>query len=130
MSRPNIKQPGNIKIKTKNISAELKFNTNFRGKWQQKYDDAQKFTDSEVLRLSEPYIPKRTGMLIDSGILGTDIGSGEVKWTVPYARRQYFSPRKPGSQTGPLRGPHWFERMWKVKRAEVIEGIKERIKRK
>ena len=53
----------------------------------------------------------RTSMLLKSGQLGTDIGSGEVQYIAPYAHRQYYSPRKPGSSTGALRGPLWFERM-------------------
>ncbi|MEI3029622.1 MAG: hypothetical protein V8T91_04535 [Ruminococcus sp.] len=31
---------------------------------------AQKFVDSEVLRKSDPYVPLKTGMLRDSGVLG------------------------------------------------------------
>ena len=68
--------------------------------------------DSEVLRGCEPLIPLRTSMLIKSGILGTDVGSGEVKWIAPYSKAQYYSPRAVGSMTGPQRGPFWFER-WK-----------------
>jgi hypothetical protein len=69
------------------------------------------FVDNEVLRRSEPYTPLLTGTLIKTGILGTEIGSGLVQWIAPYAARQYYSPRKAGSVTGPLRGPFWFERM-------------------
>ena len=104
--------------------AELKWNTNFASKWTQRYSQAQKFMDSEVLRDCEPYIPLLTGMLIKSGILGTVIGSGTVKWIAPYARTQYYSPRKPGSITGPLRGPHWFERAKAVRKENWITGAK------
>ncbi len=98
-------------IITQNGEAKLEWNTNFQQKWQNQYSLAQKFVDSEVLRLSDKFIPLRTGMLIKSGILGTDVGSGTVQWIAPYAKVQYYSPRKPGSQTGELRGPLWFERM-------------------
>jgi len=104
--------------------AELVWNTNFRPKWNQRYTLAQKFVDSEILRLSEPFIPMQTGMLIKSGILGTEIGSGEVKWIAPYARAQYYHPRKPGSETGPLRGPYWFERLKGVHGQTIIRGAK------
>ena len=36
---------------------------------------AQKFVDSEVLRKSDPYVPLKTGMLRDSGVLGTKIAT-------------------------------------------------------
>lgn len=80
--------------------------------------------DSEVLRLSAPYVPLRTSMLLKSGQLGTDIGSGEVCYIAPYAHKQYDSPRKPGSSTGPLRGPQWFERMKTDHGKEIITGAK------
>lgn len=56
----------------------------------------------------EPYISKLTGALINSGILNTVIGSGYLVWRTPYARRQYYEGREPGtSQEGVLRGRLW-----------------------
>jgi hypothetical protein len=102
----------------------MEWDPTFQPKWQRHYSDAQKFVDSEVLRLSEPYTPLRTGMMIKSGTLGTDIGSGTVQWIAPYSRRQYYSARKPGSQTGPLRGPFWFERMKQVSGQTILAGAR------
>ncbi|RPJ29448.1 MAG: capsid protein [Chloroflexi bacterium] len=124
MSGPVIETPrGTITINA-NGKAELKFNSKFRNRWQSNYSAAQKFVDSEVLRLCEPYIPLLTSMLIKSGILGTDVGSGTVQWIAPYAKAQYYSPRKPGSSTGPLRGPQWFERMKSVSGKEIVAGAR------
>lgn len=109
---------------TKGGKAELTWNTNFQAKHQRRYTRAQMFVDSEVLRLSEPFVPLQTGMLIKSGILGTDVGSGEVKWIAPYATAQYYSPRAPGSETGPLRGPMWFERMKALYKSAIIAGAR------
>lgn len=111
MSYPKIETPRGTIIVNSRGRAELKWSTTFRQKWQKQYSESQKFVDSEVLRLSDPYIPLRTGMLIKSGILGTVIGNGEVAWIAPYAKAQYYRARKPGSQTGALRGPYWFQRM-------------------
>jgi|SRR5688572_31122187 len=108
-----------------NGKAELKFNPKFAPKWTRRYSRAQMFVDSEVLRLSEPFTPLRTSMLIKSGILGTDVGSGTVKWITPYARRQYYLGRLPGqSQTGPLRGRMWFHRMKEAHGTKIIAGAK------
>ena len=76
----------------------------------------QRFIDSEVLRKCQPYVPMDTGMLIRSGILHTKIGSGEVKYRTPYARRWYYIPASfqggSGKGTEALgRGNYWFERM-------------------
>ena len=101
-------------VETKHGKASLTWNTNFQPRWQAQYSKAQKFMDSEILRLSEPFIPLLTGVLVKSGILGTDIGSGEVSWIAPYAMSQYYRSGKPGSQTGKLRGPMWFERMKEI----------------
>lgn len=125
MSGPVIETPrGKVFLNEEGTKAYLSWNTNFQPKHQKRYSAAQKFVDSEVLRRSEPYIPLLTGMLIKTGILGTDIGSGTVEWIAPYAKRQYFSPRKPGSQTGPLRGPYWFERGKAVWGRNVIAGAR------
>lgn len=120
-----IETPRGTIIKTKDgTSCELVWNPDFAPRKNQQYKRAQKFVDSEVLRLSAPYVPLRTSMLLKSGQLGTDIGSGEVQYIAPYAHRQYYSPRKPGSSTGALRGPQWFERMKTDHGKEIIAGAK------
>jgi len=127
MSGPTIETPrGGIFLNEDGTKAKLVWNTNFQPNWQENYSRAQKYVDSEVLRLSEPYIPLQTGMLVKSGILGTEIGSGMVEWIAPYARYQYYHPRKTGTETGPLRGPHWFERGKAVWKRDVIAGARRR----
>lgn len=119
-----IETPRGRVIKTGATTSRLEWNPGFSSKWSGQYNRAQKFVDSEVLRWSEPFTPLLTGSLIKSGILGTEIGSGLVQWIAPYARRNYYSPRTPGSQTGPLRGPYWFERGKAVYGAGTIASAK------
>lgn len=76
----------------------------------------QQVIDSEVLRLNDPYVPKDTGELIRSGIANTQIGSGEVIYQTPYARRQYYIPMNHDGK----RCAYWFEQM-------KNEGGKEKI---
>lgn len=116
--------------------AKLEWNPDFQDKWQGQYDKAQKFVDSEVLRLSDPYIPMQTGMLKKSGILGTVIGSGEVIWNAPYAKYLYYGNVMVGKAPkvitaklityhgAPIRGAMWFERMKKDKLSVILEGAK------
>lgn len=82
--------------------------------------DRQKVIDSECLRLCSPLIPFRTGALERSGTTGTVIGSGEVKYTAPYARKQYYS--KTTRSYDRRRGGKWFERM-KVANKDELEDI-------
>lgn len=123
MSEP-IETPRGQLFVRKNGKAQLTWNTNFKAKWNGQYTRAQRFVDSEILRLSEPYTPLQTGMLVKSGALGTDVGSGEVKWIAPYAKAQYYRPGKPGRETGPLRGPYWFERMKASYGDQIVAGAK------
>ena len=124
MTPPVIETPRGKVFATATGKAELKWSTDFKPKWQEHFTAAQKFVDSEVIRLCEPYIPLDTSMLIKSGILGSTPGEGFVHWLAPYAAAQYYSPRAPGSQTGPLRGPFWFERMRAVSGNTIIAGAR------
>lgn len=124
MAYPVIERPQGkiVVIKSKDgskLEAELTWNTNFKQKWMKRYGTAQEYVDDEVLRGCSKLVPFRTGMLEKSGILGTYKGSGLVQWIAPYAKAQYYRARKVGSQTGPQRGPFWFER-WKAANARTV----------
>jgi hypothetical protein len=101
------------------------FNTKdiLRSKGLEEGGRVQQFIDSECLRLSEGKIPKDTGVLIQSGITNTNIGSGEVKWSTPYARRLYFHPEYEFQQS-PERGAYWFERMKAQYKDQILDGAK------
>ena len=117
-------------------SAQLIWNPNFQPNWEGRYDRAQIFVDSEVLRLSAPYIPFQTSMLQKSGILGTIPGKGVVTWIAPYAHYQYYGEimagRAPKHYTGrplgyhgaPMRGKLWFERMKAAHKQDILAGAR------
>ncbi|MCI1966865.1 MAG: hypothetical protein LKJ17_12155 [Oscillospiraceae bacterium] len=97
----------------------------FGAKQTKHFSSAQKFVDSETLRLDAPYIPFQTGTLIKSGKLGTVIGSGEVNYVAPYAAKQYYTT----AQSRPYdaqRGGMWFERMKADHKGEIIRGAKKK----
>ena len=81
-----------IQTKSKNgtIVAELKWKPGFGSEYSAKYNQAQSFVDSEVLRLCDPLTPMRSKALILSGTLATDVGSGLVQYNAPYARYHYY----------------------------------------
>lgn len=96
-----------------------------------KMQGVQKYIDSEVLRLSDPYVPFDTGKLKQSGTLGTVIGSGEVIYNCPYARQNYYHNAGRGKQGTTkhsshnykcLRGKLWFERMKADHLDQILDG--------
>lgn len=101
----------------------LEWNENFGAQRTEDFSQAQKYVDSEVLRLSAPYMPIQTGMLIKSGQLGTVIGSGEVNWIAPYAAPQYYRTARSRPYDA-HRGAYWFERMKADHKSEIIDGAK------
>lgn len=84
--------------------------------------EVQQFIDSEVLRLSKPYVPFDKGDLSESGNIHTRIGSGEVLYRTPYARRQYYENNNPQG----LRGRRWFDRMKADHKATILNGAKQK----
>lgn len=46
--------------------------------------------DNAVLKDTDKYVPMRTGVLKKSGVLGTRVGSGEIVYIAPYAKKCYY----------------------------------------
>lgn len=82
----------------------------------------QQFIDTECLRLCTPKIPKDTNALIESGNIHTKIGSGELEYRTPYARRWYYMPAS--FSEAPERGNYWFERMKQQYKEQILAGAK------
>lgn len=112
----------------------------------------QAFIDSEVMRVSEPYMPKETGTLINSMYAFTVIGSGEIVVNTPYAHylyngivygpnrpkldengilvgwwsppKKYATPRqlKYSTAKNPQAGARWFDRAMADHKDEIAKG--------
>lgn len=83
----------------------------------------QQFIDTECLRLSNEKAPKRDNILISSGNSNTIIGSGELRYRTPYARRLYYHPEYNFSQEkNPDAGAYWFERMKQQYKEQILKG--------
>ncbi len=113
----------------------ISFAPNFTSRMKDNFKKAQKFVDSETLRLCAPYTPRREGDMIKSGISGTVIGSGVVEYTAPYAKRQYYTNAGRGKQGLTkrnahnykcLRGKEWLERM----KADHLDELERKVKEK
>ena len=88
----------------------------------QEAGQVQRFIDSECLRLCDQFVPKDTGVLKQSGIINTMIGSGEIRYRTVYARRWYYMPAD--FQEAPQRGNYWFERMKQQYKDKILAGAK------
>lgn len=108
-------------LKTGKTKATLEWNPGFGREYTGNFTQAQKFVDSEVLRFCSTRVPFQTGMLEKSGILGTEVGSGEVRYIAPYAAFQYYKTADSRIYNG-NRGAHWFERGKAVERARILQG--------
>lgn len=130
------------------MKLHLTWANNFNSKNKRSFSEAQKFVDSECIRLMNPYTPKQSGALIKSATLGTKIGSGHIEQTAPYARYQYYGKLMVSSTTGSAwarqgeskvltgkdlkystaknlqAGKMWFERMKSDKKEQILRGAK------
>ena len=127
-----VRTPKGSVVKTRTatgaVKCELKWNEGFGPKKTEDLINAQEFVDSEVLRLSDPLTPMRDNALILSGKLMTEIGSGQVRYKTPYARRWYYEPAS--FNGAPQRGNKWFERMKKQYKSDILRGAKQYAKAK
>lgn len=111
------------------VILEIEWNEGFSKKLKRNFESSQKFIDTECLRHCAPLIPKDSSILIQSGVLCTEIGSGELQYNTPYARRWYYMPAnfQGGEGTGKNasgRGNYWFERMKRQYKEQILAGAK------
>ena len=115
-----------VKVKTPEgeIKMEIRWNPGFGPEMTDKINSVQAFIDSECLRLCDPLVPKDTGILKQSGIMHTKIGSGQLEYRTPKARRQYYKPEN--FTEAPERRNQWFERMKQQYKNQILAGAKKK----
>ena len=91
-----------------NGSLKLVWNSELGIQTEERLKAAQRYIDSECIRLMVPYTPRRNGFLEESVKAGTVIGSGELKYLSRYARYLYYGevygPNIPIVENGQLVG--------------------------
>lgn len=140
-----IKKPNDVKINNGSFDAKLIWSKDFGKQRNGGFQAAQKFIDSECIRLMSSYTPKQNGILVKSATLGTKIGSGKIEQVAPYARYQYYGMLMVSSVTGsawakhgeskvltdkplnyhgknPKGGKMWFERMKADHKDAILRG--------
>ena len=112
----------NVKVTFYNKSATISRLSGQVGK-------AQKWLDNEVLQDCQPYVPMRTGNLMNSGISGTKLGSGEVVYNAPYSRRMYYGKHFNFSKLKhPQACAQWFEKAKSVHKEDWRNGVQKIMK--
>lgn len=92
---------------------------------------AQKWLDNEVLKDCQPFVPMRSGNLMDSGVAGTTLGSGEVVYNAPYARRMYYGTNFNFSKLKhPQACAQWFEKAKALHKEDWRQGVQKIVKGK
>lgn len=140
-----IKKPNDKQINNGSFNAKLVWSKDFGKRRNSNFQEAQKFIDSECIRLMSSYTPKQNGALIKSATLGTKIGSGRIEQIAPHARYQYYGTLMVSSVTGsawakhgeskvltdkplnyhgknPKGGKMWFERMKADHKDTILRG--------
>ena len=85
--------------------------------------------DALILQDSNFFCPIKTGTLQKSAIINSRLGSGELVWKTPYARRQYYEYSKPPYQPNPNACGKWFEAATARWLEKWVRFVNERIKR-
>ena len=110
-------------VKTALNSAEIKADLEAKARQVQAPLDALIMADSNY------FCPIKTGTLQKSAIINSRLGSGELVWKTPYARRQYYEYSKPPYQPNPNACGRWFEAAKARWLEKWVRFVNERIKR-
>lgn len=92
------------------IQLRVDWDPGFGPGWTDHLQGVQAKFDTEVLRVTQPYVPYDTHMLQRSADLASDIGGGELDWATPYAAAQYYNTAESRPYSS-LAGAHWGARM-------------------
>ena len=113
---------------TFNVKSTLK-ESEIKSDIEDKIQQQQKYFDALILQDSNFFCPIKTGTLQKSAIINSRIGSGELVWRTPYARRQYYEYSKPPYQPNPNACGKWFEAAKARWLEKWVRFVNERIKR-
>ena len=113
---------------TFNVKSTLK-ETEIKADLEAKARQVQAPLDALIMADSNYFCPIKTGTLQKSAIINSRIGSGELVWRTPYARRQYYEYSKPPYQPNPNACGKWFEAAKARWLEKWVRFVNERIKR-
>ena len=87
----------------------------------QKNGEAQIFFTKQCAKEMNNFVPFYTGRLKDMSVT---IGTDYVKYSTPYARKQYYTNSGKGIKNhSGLRGKLWDKKMWNNKGPAIVKNI-------
>jgi hypothetical protein len=94
----------------------------------------QEYMDSEVARLSEPYVPMDTGYTTRSVLELSHFGSGTIKYNAYYTNKEktktIWDDDRLNFQGAPMRGNYWvFKAMIAGGYDKLVDGVGKFIKK-
>lgn len=112
--KQTIQTPAGNVIKVTNdkgvtVEARIEWSSSFAPRVNSGWSEAQYKFDMEVARCMDPYVPFRTGVLKSSVTMASDFGRGQLVYSTPYARAQYYRCQQGKGLKG-RRGPWWGQR--------------------
>ena len=113
---------------TFNVKSTLK-ETGIKADIEAKARQVQAPLDALIMADSNYFCPIKTGTLQKSAIINSRLGSGELVWKTPYARRQYYEYSKPPYQPNPNACGKWFEAAKARWLEKWVRFVNERTKR-
>lgn len=116
-----------IETKSGKIKVKLEWDPSYAPTMTNVLQQVQADLDQEIVRLVSPYVPFQTGTLEKSAQIATDIGSGEVIHSTPYAAYQYYRTSDT-REYDPRRGGHWGDRMKADKLPQIESFVRKRVK--
>ena len=85
---------------TFNVKSTLK-ETGIKADIKAKARQVQAPLDALIMADSNYFCPIKTGTLHKSAIINSRLGSGELVWRTPYARRLYYEYEQPAHHANP-----------------------------
>lgn len=91
------------------VRARIEWDGSFAARANSGWTRAQRKFSMEVARKMDPYVPFDTGVLKSSVISASDFDRGQLVYSTPYARPQYYRCAQGKGLKG-RRGPWWGQR--------------------
>lgn len=102
--------PREVNITVDGVSMKMSFSEAFGPRLNAALDRGQAMFDEEVARMTDKYVPFRTGMLANGVISASQIGKGVLVYNTPYANKRYYLHASGSDLRDGVRGSYWGHR--------------------
>ena len=93
---------------------------------QKAFEEAQKYVDSECIKLMTPWVPVAKPKWRNAGRLRDSVSNPEpglIEYTAPFAESDYYAEKNHAASGNPNAQRLWFEVMKKTHAKEILAGV-------